>query len=278
MRLTCPNCDAQYEVPKEVIPDEGRDVQCSNCGDTWFQAHPDHPASALEPDPAPQHSEPEAEDQWKTEPEMDDTEADHDQADHDHSDPEPESPEPEKHPDLDAGITEILREEAAREVQLRAEETAEPLESQPDLGLDSIRGDEPSQRAREARDRMARMRGEAEEEDEPEVDSGSRREMLPDIEEINSSLRATDDDDLSHTALGPVHVDEQQKQRSGFARGFALIVILGGLLAAIYINAPSIAKAVPQADPVLSSYVAFVDQARVWMDAKIGSFVPKPEE
>ena len=43
MRLTCPNCGAQYEVPAEVIPESGRDVQCSNCGDTWFQTHPDHP-------------------------------------------------------------------------------------------------------------------------------------------------------------------------------------------------------------------------------------------
>ncbi len=48
MRLTCPNCGAQYEVPDEVIPDEGRDVQCSNCGDTWYQAHPEFPELALE--------------------------------------------------------------------------------------------------------------------------------------------------------------------------------------------------------------------------------------
>ncbi|MDG1102854.1 MAG: zinc-ribbon domain-containing protein, partial [Ascidiaceihabitans sp.] len=40
MRLICPNCDAQYEVPTEVVPTEGRDVQCSNCGQTWFQHHP----------------------------------------------------------------------------------------------------------------------------------------------------------------------------------------------------------------------------------------------
>ena len=25
MRLTCPNCDAQYEVPDEVVPATGRD-------------------------------------------------------------------------------------------------------------------------------------------------------------------------------------------------------------------------------------------------------------
>ena len=40
MRLVCPNCGAQYEVPDDVIPETGRDVQCSNCGDTWFQKHP----------------------------------------------------------------------------------------------------------------------------------------------------------------------------------------------------------------------------------------------
>ena len=38
MRLTCPNCDAQYEVDEAVIPEDGRDVQCSSCGHTWFQA------------------------------------------------------------------------------------------------------------------------------------------------------------------------------------------------------------------------------------------------
>lgn len=47
MRLTCPNCDAQYEVSDSVIPLHGRDVQCSNCGQTWFQTH-----SSAEPHPA----------------------------------------------------------------------------------------------------------------------------------------------------------------------------------------------------------------------------------
>ncbi len=40
MRLMCPNCEAQYEVSDSVIPLHGRDVQCSNCGQTWFQTHP----------------------------------------------------------------------------------------------------------------------------------------------------------------------------------------------------------------------------------------------
>ena len=37
MRLTCPNCNAQYEVDEKVIPKGGRDVQCSACGHTWYQ-------------------------------------------------------------------------------------------------------------------------------------------------------------------------------------------------------------------------------------------------
>ena len=37
MRLICPNCVAQYEVDEDVIPTEGRDVQCANCGHNWFQ-------------------------------------------------------------------------------------------------------------------------------------------------------------------------------------------------------------------------------------------------
>ncbi len=59
MRLTCPNCGAQYQVPDEVIPPEGRDVQCSNCGNTWFQASPDAPdglpeaEDAMTPGPPP---------------------------------------------------------------------------------------------------------------------------------------------------------------------------------------------------------------------------------
>ena len=57
MRLVCPNCAAQYEVDESVIPEMGRDVQCSNCGQMWFQpgkaamAEAEAPAAATpEPD------------------------------------------------------------------------------------------------------------------------------------------------------------------------------------------------------------------------------------
>lgn len=39
MRLVCPKCSSQYEVDISLFPDEGREVQCSNCEEIWFQ-HP----------------------------------------------------------------------------------------------------------------------------------------------------------------------------------------------------------------------------------------------
>ena len=36
MRLLCPKCYEEYEVTDDVIPGEGRDVQCSVCDETWF--------------------------------------------------------------------------------------------------------------------------------------------------------------------------------------------------------------------------------------------------
>lgn len=40
MRLTCPRCGAQYEIPEAVIPTGGREVECSACGNVWHQPAP----------------------------------------------------------------------------------------------------------------------------------------------------------------------------------------------------------------------------------------------
>jgi predicted Zn finger-like uncharacterized protein len=282
MRLTCPNCGAQYEVPDEVIPDEGRDVQCSNCGDTWYQAHPEFPELALEaeaelddtPPPAPPAPDPE--------PNTDTLRA---ALSGRPSEPEPDAPEkpeeleePEEtaKKEVPEGIANILREEAERESHLRNTGDADPLESQPDLGLDDLPDDEPSRRAQEARTRMARMRGQSASDSSAKEGTGSRRDMLPDIEEINSTLRASEGGTAAHTAVGPIRAAKAQRKKGGFARGFALIVLVGVILAMVYSNAANISKSVPQAEPALTAYVSMVNQARVWLDAQIGSLVSKP--
>ncbi|APX10416.1 zinc-ribbon domain-containing protein [Tateyamaria omphalii] len=256
MRLICPNCDAQYEVVDDVIPAEGRDVQCSNCGQTWFQHHPN---------------------QMPDDPDIEDVPADLAPADDSPAeDEEPADAPAPKRRELDPSVADILREEAEMESQARASD-AETLESQPELGLDSAETDA-DRRGREARDRMARMRGE-----EPEAPAqvteaaataaaiGSRRDLLPDIEEINSTLRSTGDRQSTPGAEVTADPAETVQDRSGFRRGFMLVVLLAIVLLVIYVFAPDIAQAVPQVDPLLSSYVAQVDSARVWLDGQVAA-------
>lgn len=289
MRLTCPNCGAQYQVPDEVIPPEGRDVQCSNCGNTWFQASPDAPdilpeaedamtpgqpaaadfARAPGPAPEAEPEEPDATD--GTEPDGAGQDAP-DQEELDQEEPAVTPPEPVRQ-ELDNAISDILRQEAEREAQLRAVETT-GLESQPELGLDAHQPAETAERARQARDRMARLRHDEPEEEPAEAKSAMRRELLPDIEEINSTLRSSDmpagaeESELPSGPAAPV-------RRSGFLRGFSVALLIGAFLVLSYANAPRIARSLPQVDPALSAYVATVDQARYWLDARLGDFVTR---
>lgn len=39
MILTCPECDAQYTLPDDAIPAEGREVRCAACEHVWHAGH-----------------------------------------------------------------------------------------------------------------------------------------------------------------------------------------------------------------------------------------------
>jgi len=249
-------------------------VQCSNCGQTWFQHHPDHvPEPEPEPEAAPDPEAP-AEERVAA------------------------APDPEiarKAREIDPSIAEILRREAEQEVQARA---ADALESQPELGLDDIAAADPDpepapepnpgaseaeRRGLQARERMARMRGET---PEPVPDSapdlaaataaaaGSRRDLLPDIEEINSTLRSTGD--RQGVAVKGAEVDTETvlktRQRS-FRRGFAVSIVIVALLVGLYVATPRIVEAVPAAEPALVAYTGQVDAARLWLDGQVTRFL-----
>ena len=306
MRLTCPNCGAQYEVPDEVIPTTGRDVQCSNCGDTWFQYHPDH-----EPDPAeedvqeteldtPEPETPVEEEQVEeakeeqsaeTQPESveekeevadasEETDEDHTDDDEDHTDDDVNESESAERRELDPGITEVLREEAERESAARASESG-GLETQPELGL-SERPDDAERRSAEAQARMARLRGETEEdsaeEDEDEgPDPGTRRNLLPDIDEINSSL---DSDSSDPAAVHPSDAAEVAgaKQPGGFRRGFRTIILLALLGFVLYVFAPQISTTIPAVEGPLESYVQMVDGVRIWFHEMVDGMLNSSEQ
>ncbi len=278
MRLICPNCDAQYEVPKEVMPPEGRDVQCSNCGQTWFQDHPDHPSE--KPQPSDVEASPDDAFEAAATPDpadvtdQDDTE-EHafDAAVDDEAEDQPKLPE---RRELDPAVAEVLRAEAELEAEARRRETS-VMESQPDLGLaetskDSEDPEEPS------RDQLAKLRREYLDEEDAQEELlattataalGSRRELLPDIEEINSSLRSNSDRSAATDPGQTAQVEEQEKRSSHL--GFLLTIGIFVLLALLYVFAPNVAETLPQAAPALDAYVSTIDGWRAWLDTQLSA-------
>tara|TARA_R110000787_G_scaffold48632_11_gene116965 strand:+ start:1442 stop:2272 length:831 start_codon:yes stop_codon:yes gene_type:complete len=261
MRLICPNCDAQYEVPDDVMPASGRDVQCSNCGQTWFQHHPDHM-----PDEESKTDIAAAPDEETAPPPP----------------PPPHSPPPKpERKQLDPAVADILRQEAEAEKAARRNAQPSTLESQPDLGLDMeepASESEAERRAREARDRMTRLRGGEQpvgEKGAPAVTAaattGSRRDLLPDIEEINSTLRSGSPRTSAGAAdIGPdIEAPTYQRQKRGFRTGFLTMLLIFGVLTVLYVVAPRLAVVVPALEGPLTGYVYTVDQGRIWLDSKV---------
>lgn len=281
MRLVCPNCDAEYEVDAAAIPEAGRDVQCSNCGHAWFQAHPEVEAEAeAAVAKAEVVAEAESEAEAVVEPEP-------------VSQPmvEPqvlavEEPEvlagevPEEEPalaaappmrSLDETVLAVLREEAEREAAARRAEAGPPrapgLETQTEMPLAQ---DQNSMAA--AVRRIARLRG-AEPEPAPPPVPKSRREMLPAIEDINSTLRATSDRSSDEETAIFDTMAESDAASGGFRRGFLILVLIAVILLALYVFAPLIAAKVPALAGVAAGYVTAVNAARVWLDAELRALI-----
>lgn len=319
MRLICPSCGAQYEVDESVIPDGGRDVQCSNCGHAWFQrsarqlmseaeeaerkasepeaAEPETPPVDASPEPAepdPVEPEPaEVADSGQSDPaeagEGPDSPAGADAADEPGPADEPEAedpadadprddgaevaaPAPERpRKTLDDAVRNVLREEAERETRARLADGTS-VESQPDLGLMAATGAATAggRAAEAAPERMASFDDEASDfDDDALVSRASRRELLPDIEEINSTLRATSERGGEAAAMDAP--ETLARRRSGFRMGFSTALLVALVAVGLYLLASTLAQIVPALEPALTSYVAAVDAMRTWLDDQMRS-------
>lgn len=290
MRLICPNCDAQYEVDESVIPDAGRDVQCSACGHTWFQpgsaslaeASADAPYEDL-PDTAEWEAGAAAPDAW---PEPQATAAQAPDApttpvaDTATQDDDEETGAIEGDATrrmLDENLLAILREEAEREARARRAE-GRSIETQPELGLAPIPAALAARAAAMAApaepaaapERSARLRPDPADTQLPE---GPRRDRLPDIEVINSTLRAT-----SERGSAPASRDAPEtraRRRSGFRAGFLTVMLLAAVAAGVYVGAPRLAATAPALEPALLRYVSAVDAGRVWLDQRMRAIIER---
>lgn len=267
MRLICPNCDAQYEVDDGAIPHGGRDVQCSNCGQAWFQMHAEALVDADElavavpdpvmavPDPIPAVTE--APPPALVERAPDQTTVGAVAEDLPAAPPPPDAPATLVRRTLDDNLLAVLREEAAREAAERRAEAGRMIETQPDLGaLDAG-----------ARAPVAPVAA-ASVQDHPVTERPNpRRDLLPDIEEINSTLRpgseARDEGDTAIVAPAP--------KRMAFRTGFFSVLLVALVLVMLYTMAPQLAARFPGTAATLTAYVATVDALRVWLDGLMQS-------
>ena len=253
MRLICPNCGAQYEVADDVIPQDGRDVQCSNCGHTWFESYG---ASNIEDeffDAPVELLSVTADEETTTWTDAEDT--------------APETKQPQRQ-ELDPKIADILREEAARESEARRREADTSVESQPDLGLDAASAS-PDQRAQETLRRIAHLKGEEVAAVQEESAAATRRALLPDIEEINSSLRSDAERAPSDALMEATKI----KSRRSFRTGFFGVLLIFALLALTYVFGPQVSDLIPRLAPTLDSWVETVDSLRLWIDLTLQSMV-----
>lgn len=111
----------------------------------------------------------------------------------------------------------------------------------------------------------------------PEV-GASRRDRLPDIEEINSTLRASADPTRAgDPEQANPELEVLSKRRSSFRVGFGSVMFLAALALITYIHAPRISAQVPALKAPLQAYVGAVDRGRVWLDQSV-SGITKGDE
>ena len=272
MRLICPNCEAEYEVDDAAIPDMGRDVQCSNCGHAWFQLPPEIELALEQEDElfgASGAADPL--------PDLDEDDA-----------PPPAAMADAPKRSIDENLMAVLREEAEREAAARKADAA-PIETQTEMGLSApaaaaaaaaaaavVASAEQSRAAgavptpahagglAAAARRIAQMKGLDPDAPPPAPPKpATRRDLLPDIEEINSSLKGgAEPPALSEAAQEEIG----QSNARGFRSGFAVAMLVAVLGLAAYVAAPRIVAMVPAAEGAVNAYVAAIDGARLWLD------------
>lgn len=161
---------------------------------------------------------------------------------------------------VDDSVLAILREEAEREAQARRAESAKPLETQTDLGIEV---------AIPAAKRAVEVASATVVEADGDDKLANRRTRLPDVEEINSTLRPTEapQDGSGATDALPVAAEG----RSSFRSGFLLVMTVAILGSALYGSADALAEAIPALAGPLKAYVGFVDSLRLHLDGLMQS-------
>lgn len=160
-------------------------------------------------------------------------------------------------PETDPKALEIIHEEVERETRARKSEGT-TIETQTDLGLDdnehATKAAEPEPQITEGTIAPAPQRGES-----------AKKELFPDIEEINSTL--ADAPDPVHDDGNPEETPATASQKSSFRMGFGLMLMLTAALLALYVYVPGLIERFPALSGILTGYVGIIDSLRTALDS-----------
>ncbi len=240
MKLICPKCQAQYEIPDVAIPDTGRDVQCANCNETWFQAHPDAKAPS---GPGAAAAEVKPSDVKPSDVKPSDVKSSDVKPSDDAKPAVPPAPiaaqvtEPAApRRELSPAVSDILRQEAAREKDARSAKA-----KLPEAGAKPSLAD-----TRPGRERL------------PEI---------PDIDVSNPRLNPRPAPVAAADVVFDVDTDlPEVVRKTGFKRGFSLILLLIGMALMLYVFAPELAQKFPNLREPLTIYVNAINSGRLWLN------------
>lgn len=160
---------------------------------------------------------------------------------------------------VDESVLAILREEAERETKARRADASKPLETQTELGIEA---------AMPAAKKPVEAFAPAVDNDHTDPNA-NRRTRLPDVEEINSTLRPAESglDDIGDAGARP----SGSEGRSSFRSGFLLVLTLAIIGSALYGSADALAEAVPALSGPLKAFVGLVDSLRLGLDGLMQS-------
>jgi hypothetical protein len=173
---------------------------------------------------------------------------------------------------LDSAVANILREEASREGAVPGGQKSTPPATQVDTPAEAVDADE-------TRQRIAQMtveeggtptgRGAIAAASVGAVTATNVR-SVPDIHEINAALRARAE--ASDTSGLTENEKLEAVQRSGFRRGFTMILLLMLILILPYFFADQITENLPQTRGFMASYVTSIDQIRLSLNEFVSRF------
>ena len=124
MRLVCPKCKANYEIPRHAVPIGGREVKCDSCGHSWFQTRTKT-----------------SNDEQLIEPQTEITKEDTEEVASAASDQKK----------IDPSVIKILREEAKREIEARDQErNKKNIPSKNKRSLKNVKNSEPATLTKDA--------------------------------------------------------------------------------------------------------------------------------